>query len=82
MEHKWIDCNKRQPKLGDEYNVVWNLDDGEYPTSTTMEWDAIKKRWIDVAGGLRADKTDQILYWSQIPKPPKGINKKIWKREN
>lgn len=80
METKWIDCKKRQPKLGDEYNVVWSLGDGQYPLTTTMEWDAIKKQWIDVMG-CKGNKNDCVLYWSALPKPPKGMDKKIWKVE-
>lgn len=61
--------NKTFPRLGDCYNVVWDMEDGGLPTTTTMEWDAINNRWRDVIGTPEADQI--ILYWQPLPPPPK-----------
>lgn len=74
----WIDSKKRKPKLTDEYNVVWILDDNEYPTSTTMEWNSQKKQWIDILGSNTVIENSKIIYWQSIPKAPKGIPKELW----
>lgn len=74
---KWNDNSKRKPKKGDEYLVVWNLNDNKYPTTTVMDWDAIEKVWIDEKVG-HSKHYDDILYWADLPKPPKGIKKIIW----
>lgn len=80
MTGKWINCNKIQPKKGNEYLVVWVLDDGDYPVTTCMDYDAIKKIWVDRVTG--ADKTKEILYWRDMPKPPKGIKKHLYANES
>ena len=69
IESKWIDVKDFLPELGDEYNVVYDLEDGEPPLTTTMEFDAINKKWLDVIGA-GIDKTDVILFWKPLPKPP------------
>lgn len=75
---KWIDNKKRKPKLGDEYLVVWNLQDGHYPVISCMDWDAIEKKWTDPRCNNR-ERDEEILYWARLPKPPKGIDKSIYK---
>lgn len=75
LEDKWVSV-ENPPELGGEYNVVWNLEDNEYPTVTTMEYDKIKNTWTDIMGaGLT---TDKVLYWTELPKPPKNIPKNIF----
>jgi hypothetical protein len=69
VESEWISVEDRLPELGDEYNVVYDLEDGEPPLTTTMEFNAINKTWIDVIGA-RTDKTDVILFWKPLPSPP------------
>lgn len=71
IESEWIDCKVRQPEKGGEYNVVWNLKDGNHPLTTTMEWDAIEKRWRDDKGDPKLNKNDVVLYWKNLPEPPK-----------
>ncbi len=75
----WINCAKRQPNKSDEYNVVWVLEDGEYPLSTTMEYESIKKEWTDPKGNPDKVINHLILYWSHIPKPPSRIKESLWK---
>lgn len=69
---------KRSPKWGDEYLVVYVLDDGGYPLTTMMDFDAKEKKWTDPKGVPDADMTDKILLWSPLPKAPRGIPKKLW----
>ncbi len=79
METKWIEFNKRKPKKGGEYNVVWNIGDGKYPIVTTMDYDAITKKWTDVICNNMPVKDKIVLYWAKLPKPPKGIKKSVYK---
>jgi hypothetical protein len=74
---KWISVEDRLPEFGGEYNVVWNLDDNDYPVSSTMEWCSINKIWTDERTGS-TDVSSQILFWQEIAEPPKNIPKSIW----
>ncbi len=77
MTHNWI-SNKRKPKKGGEYNVVWILDDGGYPTTTTMEYNMNAPGWTDpFCDNIQIDDS-KILFWAHLPKPPKGIKKSIY----
>lgn len=75
---KWIDNKKRKPKFGDEHLVVWNLKDGHYPVVSCMDWDAIKKVWQDPKCNY-LERDEEILFWAELPKPPKGISKIVYK---
>lgn len=68
-ESKWISVEDRLPTVGDEYNVVYDLQDGDEPLATTMQYDAIDKKWIDIIGAGLECKT--VLYWQPLPSPPK-----------
>jgi len=75
--------SKRKPKLGGEYNVVWVLDDGGYPVSTTLEYCSIKKQWTDVISNSKSIVDDnKVLFWDYIPKPPRGIKKELYQNIN
>lgn len=74
---KWIDNKKRKPLKGGEYNIVWNIDDNKYPVTTSADYDSINKKWSDIKN-YNTDITNQVLYWSNIPKAPKNIPKSIW----
>lgn len=67
-----------KPELGGEYNVVWNLKDGDYPTVTTMDYDKVTDRWVDVIGQTDTEKSADILYWAELPKPPTHIKKEVY----
>lgn len=69
---------KRAPKYGGEYIVVWRIQDGGYPMTTMMVYDAIEKTWTDPQNPNGGDQTDDILLWTHMPKAPRGIPKKIW----
>jgi len=65
----WTHVKDGLPKVDEEYNVAWKLDDGEMVT-TTMEY--INGRWIDTRlRGESSDSTDEVFYWMPLPKPPK-----------
>lgn len=66
----WIYCRNKQPNVGDCYNVLWDLEDGDVPVVTTMEWDAIKKIWIDVINEIKPDETKNVIAWQPLPEPP------------
>jgi hypothetical protein len=57
------------PEVGGEYNVVWDLSDGEEPVVSTMEWDAIKKKWIDTRS-WEGQICETVLYWMPLPNKP------------
>lgn len=75
---EWNDNSKIKPPTGGEYNVVWKLDDGKYPVTSSMDWDAIKKVWTDPRCN-DCERYDEVLYWKELPEPPKFIDEKIWK---
>jgi hypothetical protein len=65
----WISVDT-PPELGDEYNVAWDLEDGEDKLAvTTMEYDAIKKEWYDVIGHNPVPVTT-VKFWRELPEPP------------
>lgn len=75
---EWNDNSKIKPPIGGEYNVVWKLDDGQYPVTSSMDWDAIKKVWTDPRCN-DCEVHNDVLYWKELPEPPKFIDEKIWK---
>lgn len=81
INFKWIDNTKRKPKKGDEYLVVWNLKDGYYPVTSSMDWDAIKKVWTDPRCHDK-ERDEQILFWAEQPKPPRGIKKHVYDNDH
>jgi len=60
----WTDVTE-PPKIGGEYNVVWDLKDGEAPVVSTMEYDAVNKKWFDTRGANVECKT--VLKWRELP---------------
>lgn len=68
----WTKCKYKLPKFGDEFNVVWDLEDGDIPVVTTMEFEPHRKVWIDK--DTQVEYTDTILYWQDLPEPPDDIN--------
>ena len=66
----WIKCTDEQPHATDEYNVVWNLDEGMEPVVTTMEWCNVEKQWKDVAGFCDSIETDKVTHWQPLPNLP------------
>lgn len=69
IENSWISIEKELPEFTDEYNVVWDLQDGGEPLTTTMEYDSINKKWIDIINNRIECFT--VLYWQKLPKPIK-----------
>jgi hypothetical protein len=57
--------------LGEEYNVVWDLEDGGDPVVTTMEWNVKLKKWEDHRGESTAEQ--RITHYRPLPKPPKKL---------
>lgn len=70
MENKWISVKDRLPETGDEYNVVWDWNDGTGPTVTTMEYDAKEAKFLDVMGFTNSDETENITHWQPLPELP------------
>lgn len=68
LREGWVSVNV-EPEFGGEYNVVWDLEDGEPHVVTTMDFDKINKKWIDVIG-YGVDKTSKVLLWQPLPQPP------------
>ncbi len=69
LRDKWIPVSERLPETGDEYNVVWKPD-AEGAVVTTMEYDAINKKFIDKAGFCESDCTNEITHWQELPELP------------
>lgn len=80
-EKPWIKCSDKQPEIGDEYQVVWNLDDNHYTTVTSMDWDAKEQIWTDPRGVEGKSMNESVLYWKELAEPPKDIPKAIWHDE-
>lgn len=72
-ESKCISVDNELPKLGDEYEVAYDLKDGDHPLTTSMDYDAIKKIWTDPRGTGQAEKC--VLFWKEHTEPPKLIFK-------
>lgn len=66
------------PKKGGEYNTVWAISDNRYPVTTTFWYDAISKSWYYDNTYVEQVYSGDILFWAYLPKPPKGIPKKLW----
>lgn len=64
--NNWIDVSV-EPEFGDEYNVVYDLQDGGIPLTTTMEYDKVEKVWKDVIGSGGICNT--VISWQPLPKP-------------
>jgi len=72
----WIKTSEKLPEFGGEYLVVWDLQDNERPLTTCMDFDWEEKKFLDMMGaGTKHDETT-ILYWAEMPSPPKRISKK------
>ncbi len=66
------------PEFGDEYLVVWKLDDGEYPVVTSMDYDKIKDVWTDPRSHDCPIHKDSLLFWGELPEAPKDIPKELF----
>lgn len=75
-EIEWIDVNDHLPKFNIEYLVVWDLQDGEPPVCTSMDFDIEKQRFSDPRGTGESLPKDEILFWAELPKTPKVKLKK------
>lgn len=65
---QWILVTERTPEKGDEYNCVQDLNDGlGGPVSTSLEWDAINKKWVYIGTDI---EVENVTYWLPIPSPP------------
>lgn len=62
----WISVDI-EPEFGGEYNVVWDLGDGEPLVTTTMDYDKRTKEWIDTAGSNKSILT--VKFWQPLPSP-------------
>jgi len=77
----WTKCADKQPEFGGEYQVVWNIEDNEYPVVTCMDWDSIEKVWTDPRGVEGSSMNDVVLYWKNLDEPPTDIPKVVWYEE-
>lgn len=68
-EQGWVEIAKDGlPDLGEEYNVVQDIQDGHNkPVSTCSEFDGVKKVWCYPGTDLIMDS---ITHWQPIPSPP------------
>jgi hypothetical protein len=66
-EDQWTSV-ETEPEFGGEYNVLYDLQDGQEPLVSTMEFDGIKKKWYDTRGA-NID-CDTVLKWKPLPTPP------------
>lgn len=66
---KWIDVKDRLPDIGDEYNVVLDLQDGDKPVSSTLFFEITTKRWMYQIH-LDEECTVPVLFWQPLPSPP------------
>lgn len=74
MKTNWIDI-KIPPKISQEYLVVWNLNDGEHPVVTTMNYDVKNDVWYKLE--IDSDEKSDLLYYAEPPAPP-IIPKVLW----
>lgn len=66
----WIDVKDELPKLNIEYNVAWDMGDGDPElVTTTMEFRVNDKRWIDTRND-DINVTEDVRFWRKLPKPP------------
>ncbi len=65
----WTKVEDGLPDIGGEYNVVWDLEDGQEPVVSTMEYDAIKKKWIDTRS-WEGQICETVLSWMPLPNKP------------
>ena len=68
----WIPTKRELPDVGDEYNVVWNVDDEGEPVVTTMFFDAVEKHWVDEVSNS-VYKNNSVTHWRPLPSIPKGL---------
>lgn len=67
----WINVNEKLPELNEEYLVVWDLKDGEHPCVTSMDFDVKRKAFTDPRGTGEPLEMSEVLFWGELPKPPK-----------
>lgn len=74
-KQEWISVDMKLPELSGEYNVTWDIEDGDYPVVTSMDYDSKTKIWTDPRG---TGEPENILFWCEKPKPPANIPKEVW----
>lgn len=64
----WISVKTKLPDIGEEYNVVMDLQDGlGNPVSSTLEYDSISKKWTYPGTDI---EVTNVIYWQPLPLPP------------
>ena len=61
------------PKLGGEYLVIWDLQDGGEPCVASMDYDAQQNKWSDprsLVYGESVTDEKEFLAWSEMPAVP------------
>ncbi len=64
---RWISVKDNLPELGDQFNVIVDLNDGMDPVASCADWDAIKKEWFYIATEM---KMTGVTHWQPLPTPP------------
>lgn len=72
----WINVNEKLPELNEEYLVVWDLKDNDHPVVTSMDFDVKRKAFTDPRGTGEPLEMTEVLFWGELPKPPKIERKK------
>lgn len=67
----WINIKDKLPSMNEEYLVVWDLDDNQHPVVTSMDFDTKRKCFTDPRGTNTPMEEDKILFWMELPEPPK-----------
>jgi hypothetical protein len=77
----WINVNEKLPELNEEYLVVLDLKDSEHPVVTSMDFDVKRKAFTDPRGTGEPLEMTEVLFWGELPEPPKIECKKIQMRD-
>lgn len=64
---RWISIKDRLPELGEEFNVIVDLNDGMDPVASCADWNAIKKEWFYIGTEI---KMTGVTHWQPLPTPP------------
>ena len=70
---RWISVKDRLPELGEEFNVIVDLNDGMEPLASCADWNALKKEWFYIGTEM---KMTGVTHWQPLPTPPTNQTEK------
>lgn len=66
----WVDPKVKLPEYNEEYLVLWDLEDGQNPVVTSMDFDVDKKMFSDPRGISHPQYFHEILLYADMPECP------------